>query len=127
MDVLQMRARIAEPEIEQLVHRFYDAVRADPVLAPVFDAHIAANAWPAHLDRMVAFWSTVLRGTGRYRGNPIVAHFPLREVRAMHLARWLELFRTTARAVFDAECADAVIARAEGMGESLREAMRLGH
>lgn len=29
-----------EDEVSQLVHAFYDSVREDPVLGPIFDRHI---------------------------------------------------------------------------------------
>lgn len=125
LDVLQLRARVTEPQIEALVQRFYTAVLADELLAPVFAARIAPDNWPAHLTRMVEFWSTVLRGTGRYRGNPIAPHLPLREVRAAHLERWLALFEGTTAGIFDADVAAAITARAHGMGDKLREAMAL--
>lgn len=56
-----------EDVLHALVHRFYDKVRVDPLLGPIFDARIAD--WGPHLDRMVAFWSSVALMTGRYHGR----------------------------------------------------------
>ncbi|HEB54467.1 MAG TPA: group III truncated hemoglobin, partial [bacterium] len=69
LDVLQLRARLTVDEIRTLVHRFYERVRQDHLLGPVFATRIAAERWPAHLDKMVRFWSTVLRGERGYTGN----------------------------------------------------------
>ncbi|MEP6964072.1 MAG: group III truncated hemoglobin, partial [Polaromonas sp.] len=54
-----------EEEITQMVYSFYDKVRHDEVLGPIFDRHVAD--WGAHLPTMVDFWSSALRGTARFR------------------------------------------------------------
>ncbi len=107
---------IDEAMIERLVHRFYDRVRADPLLGPVFAARIAD--WGPHLDKMCAFWSSVALMTGRYHGQPVVAHRDL-PVGADHFDRWLALFRATARAECPPAAADHFIERAERIAESL--------
>jgi hemoglobin len=87
---------ITEAMIEQLVRAFYARVRADVVLAPVFETRIAD--WEPHLQRMCAFWSSVALMSGRYHGTPMAKHVPL-PVDAGHFDRWLELFETTAREI----------------------------
>jgi hemoglobin len=87
------RTGITEAMIERLVHAFYDKVRSDPLLAPVFAARIAD--WEPHLAQMCAFWSSVALMTGRYHGTPMVKHMPL-PVDADHFDRWLALFEQTA-------------------------------
>ena len=66
-----LRVMIDEGMIEQLVHGFYAQVREDPLLGPVFGAHV--KDWGTHLPKMVDFWSSALRKTARYRGTPIEA------------------------------------------------------
>ena len=63
------RTGITEAMIKRLVRGFYAKVRADAVLAPVFDARI--RDWEPHLAQMCAFWSSVALMTGRYHGTPI--------------------------------------------------------
>ena len=46
---LSERTGITEAMIERLVRAFYDKVRTDPMLAPVFDARI--RDWEPHLQR----------------------------------------------------------------------------
>nr|WP_240512160.1 group III truncated hemoglobin [Pseudoruegeria sp. SK021] len=106
--------------LRDLVHRFYTRVRADPVLGPIFAARIAD--WGPHLDRMVAFWSSVALMTGQYHGRPVPAHTPL-PIDAAHFDRWLGLFRATATEVCTPEGAAHVIERAERIAHSLHVAV----
>jgi hemoglobin len=82
-----------EQEVRQLVHAFYDRVRNDPLIGPVFTEHV--SDWPSHLEKMVDFWSSTLRGTARFRGSPMVTHNRLTGISETHFQRWLELFRQT--------------------------------
>lgn len=103
-----------------LVHRFYDRVRADALLGPVFATRIAD--WGPHLDRMVEFWSSVALMTGRYHGAPMPAHATL-PVTWAHFDRWLALFRQTATEVCPPAGAALVIDRAERIARSLHMAV----
>ena len=67
-----------------------------PEIGPVFN-HAVQN-WDAHLALLKDFWSTVLLTTGRYKGNPLVAHFRL-PIEERYFARWLTLFTETANEV----------------------------
>ncbi len=110
--------------IRHLVHGFYDRIRADAVLAPIFAAHIPDAQWPAHLDRMCAFWSSVTLMSGAYSGRPMQAHLPLK-VQAGDFDRWLDLFRATARALTPPIAADHFIERAERIAASLEAGIGL--
>ena len=48
--------------------------RAMPLLGPVFDAAIAGDEWPRHLETMRRFWSSVMLASGQYSGNPVAVH-----------------------------------------------------
>lgn len=87
------RTTIREEDIVTLVHRFYAAVRRDPVLGPVFGAHV--HDWDAHLATLVDFWSGLLRGTRRFRGMPVTRHLALPGLEAAMFERWLEIFEAT--------------------------------
>lgn len=113
------RQPVADEQLELLVDRFYAKVREDMVLGPVFNA--AIDDWPEHLERLSAFWSSVMLTTGRYKGNPMAAH--LKHVHAIVPAmfeRWLELWRETAREILSEVGAAGVIAKAERIAESLQ-------
>ena len=109
-----------EAILHNLVHRFYDKVRADEVLEPIFVARI--TDWGPHLERMVAFWSSVALMTGRYHGAPMPAHANL-PVTWAHFSRWLDLFRQTATEVCPPAGAAHVIERAERIARSLHMAV----
>lgn len=110
------RTGITDAMIEHLVHAFYDKVRADAVLGPVFDARI--HDWTPHLQQMCAFWSSVALMTGRYHGTPMVKHAPL-PVDAAHFDRWLALFEQTASEVCPPAAAAHFIERARRIAASL--------
>jgi hemoglobin len=107
---------IDDAMIEVLVRRFYDKVRADALIGPVFETRI--RDWEPHLKQMRDFWSSVALMTGRYHGTPMAKHLPL-PVDAEHFDRWLALFDETAREICPAKAADHFVARARRIAESL--------
>lgn len=88
-----------EAMIRRVVTGFYDQVRRDPLIGPVFTGAIAVDAWDAHLDRMCAFWSSMLLQSGRYEGRPLRPHLLLDGIGDAHFERWLALFGETVEAV----------------------------
>lgn len=122
LNVLELQIALQDEQIETLVHRFYERIRDEPLLGPVFAARIADDAWPTHLDKMVRFWSTILRGTNRYTGNPMLVHQDLPGITAEHFTRWLSLFREVAEQCLSQELADSILQRAERMGARLQAA-----
>ena len=117
---LMARTGLDEALLTDLVHRFYDRVRADAVLGPIFAARI--EDWGPHLERMVSFWSSVALMTGRYHGAPVPKHADL-PVTWAHFERWLALFRETAHETCPPEGAAHVIERAERIARSLHIAV----
>lgn len=105
--------------IATLVNEFYDEVRADPELFPVFNAAIGDN-WTPHLDRMVDFWSTVMLGSRSFQGNVFGKHMLLNGVRPDHFRLWLAMFEATATRLFAPEIADEFIVTARRIGASLQ-------
>lgn len=106
--------RPTEAEIRRMVHLFYDRVREDPLLGPVFENRIDGE-WGAHLERMVAFWTSVLLASGQYLGNPLETHRTIPGIGSEHFDRWLELFREVVHEVFVEHVAGDVLVRAERM------------
>jgi hemoglobin len=114
-----------ESRLATLVDRFYDKVRADPLLGPVFEPLV--DDWDAHKVLMTSFWSTVALRTGHYRGNPLARHQPL-PIDVTHFQRWLALWQETAGEVLDDESAVLVVGYAERIGYGMRVGMGLsGH
>lgn len=89
---------IDEAMIQRLVRGFYAEVRQDELLGPIFAAQV--KDWEPHLQRICAFWSSVLLKTGRYQGQPMLKHLPL-PIDARHFDRWLELFAAATRRYCD--------------------------
>jgi hemoglobin len=108
-----------EAGIRTIVNAFYDRVRADPVLAPVFDAAIAPDQWPHHLGNMYDFWSSLLLGSGRYNGRPMPKHMAL-PLSDTHFVRWLALFKQTVETHCLPETAALFVDRSERIAQSFR-------
>jgi len=81
--------------ISAFVDRFYARIRKDDMLGPIFESRI--RDWPAHLDRMKAFWRSVLHNAGEFSGNPMLKHILIPGIGAAHFDRWLQLFYETLR------------------------------
>lgn len=107
---------IDEAMIERLVHGFYDRVREDALLGPIFEARI--DDWSPHLKQMCAFWSSVALMSGRYHGQPMVKHMPL-PIRAEHFDRWLALFERAAGELCPPAAADRFVTQARRIAQSL--------
>lgn len=106
-----------EEEIVQLVYGFYDAVRADAVLGPIFNQHV--KNWDTHLPVMVDFWSSALRGTARFRGSPMPKHAALPGLSVELFQHWLALFRQTTATLPNTALADKANDLAKRIAQSL--------
>jgi len=110
---------IDEALIEKLVRTFYEKIRADEDLGPIF-AGVITGDWEPHLQKMFAFWSSLTMLTGRYKGQPMVAHMKLKMVQPQHFDKWLSLFRETANDICPPPTAAIFIDKAERVAESLK-------
>ncbi|WP_420145187.1 group III truncated hemoglobin [Sphingobium sp.] len=114
---------IEEAAIRPLVEAFYERVRADALLAPIFGAHV--HDWDDHHGRLTDFWSSIMRTSGRYKGSPLALH--LLHADAMtpdRFERWLALWRETSDALLPAPAAAAVQAKAARIAESFQLAIQ---
>ena len=84
----------SKKDIKKMVDYFYVKVRKDEHLAPVFNARIAKNEWQVHLNKMYAFWESVLFHKASYKGNPFEKHVNL-PVENLHFEQWVNLFTET--------------------------------
>ena len=110
---------IDEAGLARLIARFYARVRADDLLGPLFDEAVAD--WPEHLERLVAFRSSVMLTTGRYKGNPMQAHMRHKpRITPEMFARWLALWAEVADAEMPPAAAAALQAKAARIAESLQ-------
>lgn len=102
-------------DIKQLVDLFYERVRADALLGPIFEERIQDN-WARHLDIMYRFWQTVLLGELTYQGSPGAKHITL-PVGEEHFERWLSIFYMTVDELFTGSKATEAKWRAARMAE----------
>ncbi len=87
-------------DINLLVVSFYNAVRKNELLGPIFNSHLAADQWPAHLEKLTDFWVTALLGDVCFKGSPSKAHLKVDKnlkhtMSQLHFEKWLEIWFTT--------------------------------
>ncbi|HTE29079.1 MAG TPA: group III truncated hemoglobin [Chryseolinea sp.] len=111
----QRRDIATDMDIENLVNLFYENVRQDEMLAPIFNERIG-DRWAEHLPKMYAFWGSALLGKDTYRGSPFPHHARL-PIDHAHFSRWLELFNQATDQLFTGEKADEAKFRASKMAE----------
>lgn len=118
--MIQIGPQVSPEAISNLVDRFYEKVRLDPQIGPVFNE--AVEDWPTHLATLKDFWSTVLLTDRRYKGDPLAAHLQL-PLQPAHFHRWLALFAETAHEVMPPENAALVIAKSQRIAENFQQAI----
>ncbi len=95
-------------DVTRLVDIFYDRIRADDLLGPIFD-DVAHVDWAAHLPLMYDFWDSVLFSAGTFHGNPLAVHRQLAlrvPLTGREFARWLSLFESTVDDLFEGPMAE---------------------
>lgn len=113
---------VGEDSIRMLVEAFYERVRQDPELGPVFGG--AVHDWPAHLQTLTDFWSSVMLGARSYHGRPVPAHARHRDSITPELfLRWLALWRQTAQQLFAPDDAQLFVDKSELIARSLQYAL----
>ena len=116
---------ITENSIKILIDCFYKKVRADKSLGPIFIKAIGEKDeyWAPHLERMYAFWSSVMLASGRYDGNPLKKHKDLPRFDEKLFDTWLALFIETVHEIHDDTIANQYIEKSKLIAQSLR----MGH
>lgn len=115
-------ATLTEAQIADLIPHFYSRVRADDMLGPVFDG--AIDDWPPHLRKLMDFWSSVMLTTGRYKGNPMMAHMKhLATLKPEMFDRWLALWAEATAGQLPPATAAELQSKAERIAQSLKLAL----
>lgn len=110
-----MRDIESRADIELIVNSFYNKVKTDELIGPVFASRIAEKDWPRHLERMYTFWTTILLNEPGYSGQPFEKHREL-PIDQVHFDRWVGLFKEIVEGLFTGPIAREAIYRAELMG-----------
>lgn len=98
-------------DVRLLVHAFYDKIRVDDLLGPIFNAHIADEQWPVHLNKLTDFWETNLFGVAKFKGSPTQKHINVDKnlnykIDQTHFGRWIQLWFATINERYEGELAD---------------------
>jgi hemoglobin len=102
---------LSRKELEILINSFYEKVKTDPILGPLF-AHVN---WAKHLPVIYAFWENALFYTGGYLGNPLLIHKAFNDRNPLckeQFKQWEYLFTTTVDELFQGEKAELAKQRA---------------
>jgi hemoglobin len=100
--------------IESLINAFYQKVRQDSLLSPIFEEKVKVD-WGKHLPVMYDFWENIVFYSGSYTGNPMNVHKKLHErfpLDRAEFARWLKLFTQTVDDMFSGDRAELIKQRA---------------
>ena len=116
------RLQLSEESIRLLVDTFYARIRLDPELGPIFTRAIPGD-WQPHLNKMYAFWSSVMLHSGRYKGEPVARHRTVEGIEFRLFERWLALFDETCGELFDARLREEFRGKAVRIAESLKLAL----
>jgi hemoglobin len=115
-------------DVACLVNVFYDRVRDDDLLGPIFD-DVAHVDWSTHLPRMYDFWESVLFGTATFKGTPLVVHRALARqtpLTAEAFDRWISLFHTSVDDLFSGTMADHAKDSAIRIAAAMEEHLTIG-
>lgn len=102
-------------DIKLLVDTFYDNVRQDKLIGPIFDA-VIKDKWSEHLEKMYRFWQTILLEEHTYYGSPFGPHAKL-PVELVHFEQWIGIFTKTVDQIFTGDKAEEAKIRATKMAQ----------
>tara|TARA_R110002049_G_scaffold263086_17_gene439182 strand:- start:1766 stop:2158 length:393 start_codon:yes stop_codon:yes gene_type:complete len=110
-------------DVYVLVSTFYDKIRIDELLGPIFNGII--TDWEHHLQHLTNFWSNQLfieRGT--YKGNPIAVHqevdnYTNNTINELHFGIWINYWFATIDELFEGDTANIAKNRARNMGTNI--------
>lgn len=119
---MQKKQLDSRRKISWLIRSFYDKVRKDDLIGPIFNNQI--KDWEHHLERLTDFWETNLTFTRKYKGNPVQKHIAVDqasqdEITQVHFGRWLQLWFETINDNFVGDRAEAAKNRARNMSTHL--------
>ena len=116
------RIGIISDEIASVVKRFYEQVRQDPDIGPVFKHTVGTSeqVWAHHEEKISAFWRNALLHERGYDGNPMLAHMGISSLMPRHFDVWLGLFEHTLFLELNSEKAEIWLTLAHRIGRGLR-------
>ncbi len=107
-------------DIKVIVDTFYDKIRLNEVLGPIFVDLMHVN-WDKHLPKMYNFWNMILFDEPGYEGHPLKPHLEINQkvkLTPFHFDTWLNLFDETVDQLFEGEKAVEIKLRAKNVAMS---------
>ena len=104
-------------DIEFLMKNFYDKVKKDNTIGPIFN-DIAKVNWEHHIPIICDFWETLLLDAASYRKNVMEVHFILNRkipLEEKHFQVWLQLFSATVDELFSGKNAEMAKTKARSI------------
>lgn len=107
-------------DIRYLVGVFYDLIKLDETLGPIFKRFIQDDQWDEHLEKLSDFWESQLFANPVFKGNPVKAHRNVDKelnytIDQTHFSKWLNLWFSTVNQLFAGEKAEYAKGRARNM------------
>ncbi len=109
-------------DVHFLVDQFYQAVRQDPFLGPIFNERLTGR-WEMHHRKLYRFWNTVLLRRPDYFGDPVPMHFDM-NIDERHFDAWLNIWIETVDANFEGIIAERAKFRGQTMAKAFLEKIR---
>lgn len=108
-------------DVYTLVTTFYDRVKKDDCIGPIFLTIIPDSEWESHLQKLTDFWETNLFFVRKFKGNPIQAHKNVDAqfkytITQKHFGKWMELWVSTIDDLFYGKKAQEAKDRARNIG-----------
>lgn len=114
--------QLTTDHIKNLVTHFYQKIRRDEVLGPIFN-DVAKVDWDHHIPLICQFWNSIMLKTNEYHSNAYRKHVILGEKIALteaHFSRWLMLFGEEAVKYLPMQEAHLIVKKAHMIAESLK-------
>ncbi len=111
-------------DIRHLIGVFYNSVKENEVLGPIFKKAIPPETWEDHMEKITDFWDSALFGTMTFKGNPATKHVDLDKandykIDQKHFAIWLNHWKKTLDQNYCGKVAEEMKLRAEKMATGL--------
>ncbi|MFX3626893.1 group III truncated hemoglobin [Campylobacter sp. LH-2024] len=106
---------ITQENIKMLMEIFYEKIRRDEKLGPIFNNAIGTSNqhWEEHKIKIGNFWSGILLGQGSYNGQPLKKHLDLPHFPEEFFEIWLKLFEESLNKIYNEEIKSIILQRAQ--------------
>lgn len=108
-------------DIGVLVRTFYNEVRRDSLIGPIFNSIIGNEEnWEVHLEKLTDFWQTNLLNERAYKGSPMGTHQAVDKeigntIEQTHFDRWMKIWSSTLDHNFEGDKAERAKANAQNI------------